>query len=376
MSGLIRQALAWHPPAAWRDRSEWFPPRSRIGIALFSARWMAIFAWGFFLVRECVVNGLPFDREGLLMWISLGLLAASIGRHPIWLLWVAVDFLPFATVLIAYDYLRGLSDQLGMPTWWHPQIDLDRWLFFGHEPTVWLQEHLKHHDIRWYDVVACLCYCSFFFLPYITAGVLWLRSRTAFYRWSLRFVSLSLFGFTMFALIPSAPPWAAASCTEAQIADHPSNPLCMYYRTYNGGILGAMTSHQPGANPWVERISTRGFFELHLKVAKALLDKGQGTADQVAAIPSLHLGGTLLFCIFMWPRVSKWWRPVLVAYPLVMTFSLVYTAEHYVTDCIAGALAAVLITYLAGRVERWRASRRQVADTLDEPELAIATLEN
>jgi hypothetical protein len=362
-------------PAAWRQRSDWYPIDTTIGKVLRVARWIAVGLWLFFVIRECVVNGVPFDREGIIFWMGLGLIAYSVGRHPIWLLWVAVDFLPFAGVLIAYDYLRGLSDGLGMPTWWHPQVDIDKALFFGHEPTVWLQEHLKHRDVRWYDVVVCLCYFSFFFLPYLTAGVLWLRSRADFYKWSLRFVSLSLFGFTMFALIPSAPPWAAASCTATQVSSHPSNPLCMYYRTYDGGILGAMTTHQPGANPWVERISTRGFYELHLTVAKSLIDKGQGTADQVAAVPSLHLAGTVLFCIFMWNRLSKWWRPLLVAYPFVMTFSLVYSAEHYVTDCIAGALSAVLITVLANRVERWR-RRSGRADTLEQHDFATASLES
>ena len=105
-----------------------------------------------------------------------------------------------------------------------------------------------------------------------------------------------------------------------------------------------------------ERIVGRGFFELHLSVAHSLLQKGYIVADAVAAVPSLHLGGTVLFVIFMWPRLNRWWRPVLVAYPIVMVFSLVYPAEHYVSDCIAGALAAWLIHALANRVERRRKS--------------------
>ena len=82
--------------------------------------------------------------------------------------------------------------------------------------------------MQWYDVVVCICYFSFFFLPYVTAGVMWLRSRTDFYRWSLRFVGLSFFSFALFLLIPAAPPWAAARCTPAEVAGHPNNPACMY----------------------------------------------------------------------------------------------------------------------------------------------------
>jgi hypothetical protein len=343
---------------------DWFPRDTVLGRGLITLRWAGIVAYLVMLGYDWHEHGIPFDREGLLLWIAIGLGVASIGRHPKWLLWVALDFLPFALVLIAYDYLRGLSDKLGMPTWWYPQVDVDKFLFAGHEPTIWLQEHLKHPDVRWYDVLVTLCYCSFFFLPYITAGVLWLRSRADFYRWSLRFVGLSFLGFALFALIPAAPPWAAARCTRYDLGGHPRDPTCMFYDNHAGGILGVMTSSQPGANPWIERISTRGLSELHLSVARSLLDKGQGTVDPVAAVPSLHLGGTVLFVIFMWPRVSRWWRPVLVAYPIAMTFSLTYSAEHYVADCLAGALAAVVISVAANRFERWR-KRSRGADTLD-----------
>lgn len=337
---------------------------------LLAVRLLAVAVWAFFFARQCYLYGVPFDRTGLLVWICSGLVAATIGSMSMF--YVIIDFAPFAAVLIAYDYLRGLSEGLGMPTWWHPQVDVDKFLFLGHEPTVWLQEHLRHEypDVRWYDVAVTICYCSFFFLPYVTAGVLWLRRRADFYRWSLRFVSLSFLGFALFALIPAAPPWAAARCAAVQVADHPNNPYCMYLdgsQVPNGGLLGPFTTHLPGANPWVERNSTWGFADLHLSVAKSLLDEGQGAADAVAAVPSLHLGGTVLFVLFMWPRVHRFWRPVLVAYPLAMTFSLTYSAEHFVADCIAGALLAVLVHLAANRIERWRNGRRG-ADTLGGPQ--------
>jgi hypothetical protein len=222
--------------------------------------------------------------------------------------------------------------------------------------------------VQWYDVLVCACYYSFFLLPYVTAGVMWLRSRTDFYRWSLRFVSLSLLGFALFALIPSAPPWAAAVCTGADVSGHPHNPSCMARQggLVPGNLLGTIAHPHAGVSPAVERIVTRGFSALHLDVATDLLEKGRLSSDAVAAVPSLHLGGTVLFVLFMWRRLGKGWRPLLVAYPLLMTLSLVYCAEHYVTDCIAGALVAWLVHALANRVEgrrlRWRGP-----DTLEVP---------
>jgi hypothetical protein len=367
------------------------PTDRPLGEVLRAMRWGAV---GWYFIALVVVwwhHGIPFDREGLLLWIAIGLGCFCIGRHPVWLLWVAIDFLPFALVLVAYDRLRGWSDQAGMPTWWHPQLNVDKWLFFGHEPTVWLQEHLKRAsynpftqrwtNVQWYDVLVCITYFSFFFLPYVMAGAMWLRSRTDFYRWSLRFVSLSFVAFGLFLLIPSAPPWAAALCTSTDVADHPNYPACMQYPAHavRNNLLGDYHTHIAGAHPYVERIAGAGWSNLHISQAHTLWAKGFSVADPVAAVPSLHVGGTVLFCIFMWPRLSRGWRFLLIGYPIVMMFSLTYAGEHYVADGIAGALCAFLVHWTANRIERWHRARREQAaprapDTLEA--VAETTLES
>lgn len=331
-------------------------------------RWGLVIVWIVAFAHQCYTDGVPLYRSDLLVWLVTLLAAVSIGKRAIFT--ILLDFFPFAAVLVAYDYVRGFADTLGMPTWWHPQLDVDKFLFFGTEPTVWLQEHLKHSStqIQWYDVVVTLCYCSFFFLPYVMAVVMWWRSRKDFYRWALRFVALSFIGFGFFALIPAAPPWAAGHCTAADVVNHPSNPACMYGPGLtDNSLLGHYTSYVAGSNPWVERgWSTLGLEKLHLHFARVVIAAGQGGSDAVAAVPSLHLGGTVLFCLFMWSRLRKRWRPVLIAYPLLMTFSLAYSAEHYVADCIAGALLAWAVHSAANWIERRRAAAKTL-DTLDTP---------
>lgn len=314
------------------------------------------------LGHQVRTSGVPLDREGLVLWIAVGLAVSCIGRPPVRLLWLVLDFLPFVLVLVVYDYLRGISDTAGMPTWWRPQIEVDKLIFWGHVPTVWLQEHLKHERFtgaRWYDLVVCLAYYSFFVLPYATAGVMWLRSRADFYRWSLRFVGLSFLCFVFFILVPAAPPWAAEHCTAAEVAGHPNDVPCMYAAgpAPRDALLGQFSTTQPGGHPWVERIAGDAFHDLHLGVAHQLWTKGFETADPVAAVPSLHVAGTVLFCLFMWRRVDVSWRPLLVLYPLVMMFSLAYAGEHYVSDGIAGGLVAWFVHAMANRLERWRARR-------------------
>ncbi len=345
-------------------------PRWLSDSVLTCLRWGLVTVWAGLFAGYMIQNGIPYWRSDLLLWLAIGLVAASIGRRN--LLTVVVDFVPFAAVLIAYDYLRGISDTLGMPTWWHPQVDVDNILFFGHSPTVVLQKYLRYPTVQWWDVLVGLCYISFFFLPYVTAAVLWLRGRADFYRWSLRFVSLSFVGFTFFALTPAAPPWAAAKCTAADVADHPSNPACMWGSPrVDGGLLGRFTDPHAGVPAWIDRTSTRGLGPLHLHFAEQVVKAGQAGADAVAAVPSLHAGGIMLFSIFMWRRVNRWWRPVLVLYPIFMAFTLVYTAEHFLADVLAGWLFAALISLGADRVERWWARRGAVADILEAPPVDV-----
>jgi hypothetical protein len=319
-------------------------------------RWAAVALWAAVIIYRTVTDGFAFNRELLLLYIATGLLAASIGQGRR-MLYVLRDWLPFALVLVAYDLSRGAATLIGRPTLWHWQVDADRWLFFGAVPTVWLQEHLKSARPPWWEVGISTVYMSFFVLPYVIAGVLWLRNRDEWKAFVKLFVGLNFAALLIYALLPAAPPWAAARCTPGQVEGGPSGPGCMFRSARgvpDGGLLGAMQAGQDGANPWVERIVGRGWGKLNLHTASALLDQGQASVNLVAAIPSMHAGMSAAIAAFLWHRVHRGWRPLLVAYPLVMAFTLVYTAEHFVIDILLGwAFAAAAIIAL-NRYDAWR----------------------
>lgn len=327
---------------------------------LTAARWLAIIVWAGVVSYRTIVDGFAFNRELLLLYICTGLAAASIGQGKR-VFYVVRDWLPFALVLIAYDLSRGAATLIGRPTLWHWQADADRWLFFGSMPTVWLQERLKLAQPPWWEIAVSTVYMSFFVLPYVVAAALWLRDREEWKAFVRLFVGLSFAGLAIYALLPAAPPWAAARCTAGDVAGGPSGPKCMFGSARgvpDGGLLGAMQSTQDGANVWVERIVGRGWLKLKLDTATALLDQGQASVNLVAAIPSLHAALTAAVSAFLWTRVRRKWRPLLVVYPLVMAFTLVYSAEHYVVDILLGwALAAVVVTTL----QRYEARRRASA---------------
>jgi hypothetical protein len=84
-----------------------------------------------------------------------------------------------------------------------------------------------------------------------------------------------------------------------------------------------------------------------------LFDQGQALANPVAAMPSLHAAFSLFLAVFFFPRVPRRWRPLLFAYPLAMMFTVLYCAEHYLVDVVAG-WGYVLATFaLVGVAERW-----------------------
>ena len=96
---------------------------------------------------------------------------------------------------------------------------------------------------------------------------------------------------------------------------------------------------------------------MNLQTASALIDQGQASVNLVAAIPSLHAGLTAAVAAFLWTRVQRKWRPLLVAYVLIMAFTLVYTAEHYVVDILLGWVLAAVVLLVIRSYESWRSQR-------------------
>jgi PAP2 superfamily len=329
----------------------------------------AITIWALVVTYRTLTDGLAFNRELLLLYIATGLIAASIGRgHKVFA--VVCDWLPFAVVLLVYDLSRGAAALLGAPTLWHFQPQADRWLFFGTVPTVWLQERIKMPQPPWWEVIISGVYMSFFILPYAVAGVLWLRNRNDWAAFVRRFVTLSFAALVVYIVLPAAPPWAAARCTPADIAGGPSSPRCMFRipaHVPHGGLLGPMHRSQPGAHLFVERISTRGWGTLHLQSAGALVNSGQASVNLVAAIPSLHAALTGMISVFLWRRVKRRWRPLLVTYPLVMAFVLVYSAEHFVIDILLGWALAAMVSLVFGWLDSWWSRRRAPKSGLAKP---------
>ena len=286
-------------------------------------RWGGPAAYGLALAVAIALRGLPTSRDALFLWVLLGLLAASLTNLRRWLRGVIRDWLPFGLVLFAYDLMRGYADSFFAPHV-EPQLRADELLFGGAVPTVWLQDHLWAGPERlgWVDYASWVVYLTHFFATFVVAAVLWLIARRLFRRYAAMVCVLALAGFVTYALFPAVPPWMASAQGRLEDTDR---------------IVRFVSSEVP-----------IGHFG-------ALWESGARYANDVAAVPSLHAAYAMLIAIFFW-RLARWrWRIVLAAYPLAMAFALVYTAEHYVSDVLAGWLYALLAAVLVDAVARRRA---------------------
>lgn len=279
-------------------------------------RAMVIFVVAFLLwVR---FYGFPNDPIGVFLWLWASGIAWNIDAPWSYHKRFPKDWWPVLAGLTVYYFSRALADNLGVPVHKQMPIDVDRWLskVFGFGDTL-PTEHLQaawcatpcvpETPTAWYDLMFSLTYGTHFFLGLTIAAILWVRNRESWKRWMRRYLGLNFAALVIYFLYPMAPPWMASD--EGLISE-------------------------------VNRITSRGFQAIGLERANIIL---QGVGNKVAAMPSLHAGVTFLIAFYGIQMLRSRWRYLLLLYPLIMSTALVYFAEHYIIDAIAGGALAALV---------------------------------
>ena len=271
-------------------------------------------------IITAVFVGLPAGRDWLILWLVGALLLTSIGNAngPGRLI---RDFLPLVAVLLAYDLLKGRTYGITGHVYTYPQIRVDEWLFGGTVPTVTLQHwfYTPGSPHIW-DYLMALVYLSYFFVPLITAALLWKFAHRWFGPYALMLSLLAAMALVTYAVFPATPPWLAGQHHDI---------------------------------PHVSRIIEGLAGQMHIKMGRAFGSRST-YVNPIAAVPSLHFAVTTSLLLFFWPLTRRW-RPVLLAYPVIMGIALVYLGEHYLFDLLIGGLYA-LVAYRAANaiVDRWR----------------------
>ena len=311
VSGEVTQSVSAAVEQARRTRS-----RTRTAALVMYA--VALLVW----IRSF---GVPSDTVQIFLWLWLATVAWNVEAPWRYHLGFLRDWWAPVAGLVVYFYSRGLADEFGFAPHFQMPITVDTWLGGGVLPSERLQAALcgtpcdPNSAPRWYDVLFTTVYTTHFVVGLTIAMVLWLRNRGEWIKWMRRYIGANLAALVVYIFYPMAPPWMA----------------------WEEGYL----PHE------VVRITHRGWADTGLGRFHLILT---GVGNPVAAMPSLHAGIAFMVAIYGIQKLRTPWRFLLAAYPLVMSFALVYYGEHYLIDIIAGGLFAVAVLAACSFYERSR----------------------
>ena len=228
-------------------------------------------------------------------------------------------FVPFIGLLLVYDSFRSIADVLNGSVHYLPMVEFDRFIFGGTLPTVWLQHLWWHGHVSWYDFYFYFFYTIHFLAPLLVALLMWWKRDKLYWTYMWGFIILSFAGFITYVIFPAAPPWMASQ---------------------NGYIEPI---HRISSDIW-SAMGVTNFSQIYNNLS----------ANEVAAVPSLHAAYPTLMLLFMarafgWRRV--WW---LAFYPVSLWIGIVYLGEHYVFDAILGIGYAWGAYYASVRIFAWK----------------------
>ncbi len=285
----------------WRDAALHF---GRISLLL-----------GTLVLLVVVRSGVPPYFFVLAVAVSLAAVfvtARAGGNFRVW----AVYVLAF----VLFVYLRALADETGNPARFGYVVTLEKTLFMGSVPTLWLQEHLyAAGKVGALEVSSLIVYSSYFLAPHLMALAVWRLDPGRFRPYVLAILGTFFACLAVSYVVPTAPPWKAGL-----VGDLPH--VFRIIRDISGGV------------------SPDGYRRAY-EIA--------GSND-VAAMPSLHMAIPLIIAFMAW-RLHPVAGAAAFFYAAAMAFVLVYLGEHYVVDLLAGLLVAVVVWKLVW----WRRSREQ-----------------
>jgi hypothetical protein len=112
-----------------------------------------------------------------------------------------------------------------------------------------------------------------------------------------------------------------------------------------------------------------GFVDLALAYGQSIYGAfGSGTADQLSALPSVHVAWALLIAFFVLTVSTSRWRWLILLHPVATIYVVVATANHYWLDGISAGILLAAALPVTDAIERRRARReagRRV--TVDQP---------
>jgi len=243
------------------------------------------------------------------MWRRIGLIEARLLPRG----WrdLLRQIVLFLGAFMLYDLVRGLVEHRGSYKPFGDAmriIDLERTLHIFIEPSVQAWALNKH----WLMDAADWIYLNGHFFVTLAALVyIYVRRNTSFY--FVRNVLMTAMGLALvgYWLYPTAPPRLMPEW----------------------GFTDAISQFMTGGTGWIDNGPAKAFTNFY------------------AAVPSMHVCFAVIVGWSMARLVSR--RPAKIGwslYPALVTFVVVATGNHYLTDVLLGVLTAVASALLAQRL--------------------------
>jgi membrane-associated phospholipid phosphatase len=202
-------------------------------------------------------------------------------------------------------------------------IAVDRVLGLGELPTLRLQRALAHAgpdgaSWRALDRVLVWAHWSWFMVPHGSLMYVLVRHPERFTRAAVMTYAVFNIGASTYWILPTAPPWWAASSERRALEGEPAVRRMMveYGEHFWGDGWGSLYSVF-GGNP-------------------------------LAAMPSLHFATSLMAALLL-AEVGPVAGALGFSYAATLGFALVYLGEHYVVDLLAGAALTIGVRRLGPR---------------------------
>jgi membrane-associated phospholipid phosphatase len=244
-------------------------------------------------------------------------------------------------------------------------IAIDRALGLGELPTVRLQHRLARvgpEGPRWRTLDRALVWAhwSWFMVPHGTLVYIMLRRPSGFERAAAMTYAVFDIGAMVYWVLPTAPPWYAASAPENGLAGGVDGARGERSRSGGGGAVGV---HRPAPR----MIEVR---RMMVEYGASFWRDGWGPlysvfgGNPLAAMPSLHFATSVMAAVLL-GETGAVAGAVGWAYAATLGFALVYLGEHYAADLLAGAALAVAVHRVGPRA----------APVLERSQRAVAALE-
>jgi len=106
----------------------------------------------------------------LLVFIPVALLSGRFFRF-------LGDWVPFIAIFLGWEAMRGIVHNDGIAPQVASLANLEKWLFFGHDPSQVLQHAVSGTTLHVLAVAATIVYFCHFVVPLLVGLVLWLKRR-------------------------------------------------------------------------------------------------------------------------------------------------------------------------------------------------------